>query len=326
MYNVEISNTIKNKSYFWYLYRCLKILADEGTIKLSTMHPASKRFEEDYYELIYINDYPIFFDLRDDFKVTKQLGNYFKDYTLFKGNFSTELWNLAKQDKYPEGFEYRLEDWELDMQPNIKAFALGRRFNMNYKINEQRITGKNPSYKSIVSLFGAGILSKQTETRLKVFDMVNIINTNSKLMFANKAHFKGEVNNYNEYLKKYPVNVNTQSYGQYIDFLCIGDYSLNVPGIALSTPFRFIDAVIANRNIITTKVWHDVYSTFPAVVLPICGYLGTGDWTEAERILQNLNEYNKKTMLKRAKNWYSWFLSTHGMWKNQILANLKGKI
>jgi len=268
----------------------------------------------------------VFFDFRDDFKVTKRLGNCFKDYTLFKANFSTQLWNMAQKGEYPEGFEYRLEDWELAMQPHIKAFALGRRFNMDWQKNELNIKGGKYTFNKIVSLFGAGILPKQTETRLKVFDMINSTIKDSKLMFEDKKHFRGGVNNYGDYLAKYPVNIDTHSYGEYIEFLSMGEYSLNVPGIALSTPFRFIDSVIANRNIITTKVYHDVYSTFPAVVLPICGYLGTGDWKEAENILRNLTSYDKKETLKRAKNWYSWFLSAHGMWENQILRHLKGKI
>ena len=330
-YNVKISKTMKTKIYFWYLYRCFKTLESEGTITLTEIE--SPFFEEPHYETVFINDYPVFFDLRDDFTVDKKLDDYTKDYLLLKANFSTELWALAKQNRYPEGFEYRLRDWEIEMQPHIKAFALGRMFKIPWNSNE--IKQFKPVIDTckwkITSLCGAGILKQQTITRLHLYDLINsVFSDQTKLMFWDRNHLqtkeKQQINGYDYYLKKYPRDIESGGYKEYLQFLSQGEYSLNVAGIALSTPFRFVDSIMIGRNIITTKVWHDVYCGFPAVQLPICGYLGTGDWQQAEAILRDLNSYNKADMLNKARCWYSWNLSYLGMWKNQILNNLEGKI
>ena len=330
MINIKISNTLKDKIYFWYLYRSFKTLEFEGTIKLT--EAPNPFFEEPHYEVVFINDYPVFFDLRDDFNVTKHLDDYTKDYLLLKSNFSTELWGLAKQNKYPEGFEYHLENWELKMQPKIKAFALGRALKLPWDVDELNLTPTNNEIKwKIASLNGAGILRQQTITRLQLFDLFNtVFDKQAKLMFWDRNHLqtqeKQTINGYDYYLKKYFKDIETGGYKEYVKFLSLGEWSINVPGIAMSTPFRFADSVIANRNIITTKVWHNIYYSFPAVMLPVCGYTGKGDWQEAENILRRLNGYNKDEMLKKTKTWYSWYLSYQGMWKNQILCNLKGKI
>lgn len=332
MYKVKISKTLKDKYYFWYLYRCFKTLQKRGVIEL-TEYPVSPFFEEPYYETVFINGYTVFFDVRDDFNVTKKLSNYTKGYTLFKSNFSSELWNGAEANIYPDGFEHCLQTFELAMRPNIVPFMHGRAFKMSYDRNELTMFKdfiQCPIYK-VVSMSGAGIKARQTQSRLKTFDLFDsVYKINALLMFTDRAHLepdeKSMIKNYDSYIKKYPNNINTSGYNKYIEFLSMGDYSINSAGLCLSTPFRFIDSVIANRCVISTKIYHDIYKTSPCIELPICGYFGTGDWEKAKEILKSVSDLGYGKLLQKAKDWYSWYFSVDGMWKNQILANLKGKI
>lgn len=323
---VQISNTLKDKCYFWYLYRCLKIKEKEGVISL--IEKPSVFFEEPYYETILINDYPVFFDLRDDFNVTKDLKQYSTDYVLFKANFSSELWNSIKNGHYPDGFEYKLADFELDSFSHIRPFALGRMFKMHWEVDEiaefRTQLAQDKTF-LVVAQCGAGILKLQTISRLYLFDLISKeLGNQCKLMFYDREHFQEKhlITNYKYYLNKYKNNIDTHSYKQYLRFLSSGKYSINVPGIALSTPFRFVDSIIANQAIITTKVWHDIYQNFPAVQLPICGYLGEGDWAQTERIIKDLNNIDYNKLVNDSHSVYSWFLSPSGMWNNQILKGL----
>ncbi len=331
MWRVKISKTLKHKTYFWYLYRCLMSLRDRGTITIEEID--NPFFEELYYDVIFINDYPVFIDVRDDFCVVKKLSEYAKDYILLKSNYSSALWNLAKLDSYPDGFEYRLKDWELKMMDNVKPFLHGRAFKMSYQVNELTKWNRyiqEPKY-VITSMSGAGIHRLQTENRLKVFDLFDsVFGNKAKLMFKDRKHLKDderqEIIDYSYYLKKYPNDVKTGGYEQYIKFLSMGKYSINMAGLCLSTPFRIVDSVIANRCIISTEIYHDTYNAFPCIKIPVCGYLGTGDWQMAQTILKGIDSVQYEQILQKAKNWYSWFLSVNGMWTNQILYHLKGKI
>ena len=60
MYDVKISNTMKNKCYFWYLYRCLKILEKDGTIELTTF--PYKTIQACKINNIYFFDHVIFLE------------------------------------------------------------------------------------------------------------------------------------------------------------------------------------------------------------------------------------------------------------------------
>lgn len=329
MYNVKVNKTMLGKTYFWYLNRCLSNLSERNIIHLTTYE--NLFFEEEFFDLMYINDYPVFIDLRDDFAIGKDLDKYHKDYLLLKGNFSSQLWDLAESGNHPKGFEYKLQEWELKMRPKIKAFALGRTFGRKFMMNElTQFKTTNSKYK-VVSLTGAGIYKLQTENRLRIFNLFNsVFNDKAKLMFFDRQHFvecdRKEMQDYDSQLQKYKYDINTRGFDNYIKFLSMGEYSINVAGLCLSSPFRIADSVIANRCLISTKIYHDIYSTFPCVKLPICGYLGMGDWGEAQRILKELDTNDYKLMLQRAKKWYSLYLSSEGMWENQILYNLEGKI
>ena len=209
----------------------------------------------------------------------------------------------------------------------------GRAFKISYDHNELTRWGNNnqSSIWKVVSLSGAGLFQLQTESRITLFNLFDsVFNNNAKLMFNDRKHLRTDeklaIPNYEHFLKKYPNNINTGNYGEYIEFLSSGDFSINSAGLCLSTPFRFVDSVIANKCIISTKIYHDIYKTFPCVQLPICGYFGTGDWAAARAVLENIHLIKQNEMLQKAKDWYSWFLSADGMWNNQILTNLKGKI
>ena len=141
MYRVKIYKSIFEKHYFWYVRRCFLDMEKEGIIDLTILDGSMFEKHDHAYEVVYINDYPIFIDLRDCFTIDKNLLNTHKDFTLLKSNYSSELWDMAEKDEYPEGFEYKLKEWELKYRKNIKPFVLGRTF--THGVDSEFVFSKN---------------------------------------------------------------------------------------------------------------------------------------------------------------------------------------
>jgi hypothetical protein len=108
----------------------------------------------------------------------------------------------------------------------------------------------------------------------------------------------------------------------YYRWLATGEYSLNIPGICASQPFRLVDSVLVNRVCISSKIWQDAYKDFPCVELPYCAYFGTGDLEKTKIILDNLDKVCYNDLLNKANEWYNQKLTSHNMWKNQIERHL----
>lgn len=327
MYRVKVYKSIFNKSYFWYTVRCLREMQKEGVLELEIIDSSFFQDHDHAYELIFIDGCPVFIDLRDDFTIDKQeLPNIKEDFKILKANYSSELWDMAEKGIYPEGVPYRLKDWELPLRKHIRPFALGRTFSTNVKEELKNYNYIGPIKYKVVSATGVGILKIQSESRIKVYEMFNeIFGGKAKLIYFDKHHgiMKETPDNLSYYLKKYPIDYPIHGIEDYFGFLSLGEYSINIAGIALSTPFRLVDSVLVGRCCISTKIWHDVYKTFPCIELPICGYTGLGDWDKTKVILKDLDKVDYNFLLQRARNWYDQFLSTKGMWENQILRALK---
>jgi len=317
MYKLKIPNIIPS-NYFWYTFRCFKYLKTKENIQIEYFESDIK---EPYVMLFYLNDQPIFIDVRDDNRLSETYKDW-NDAIIFKSNYSSELW-----DNTPKEFEQPFRDWEYKIRDRIRPFIHGRTLGISYSQSEFPKRLNKVKY-DIVSMTGNGIYNANTERRLDLYEFINKIpNLNNNLIFWIRNH--GDPNQpINEEIlnraKKFNNDV-TYPLNDYFSFLSEGKYSLNIPGITLSQPFRCIDAVLANRVVISTKIWQDIYKTFPCIELPICSYFGNGDWIFAKEILENLNEFDYDKILQESKDWYSWYLSEEGLWKNQILKQLEIK-
>lgn len=318
MYKVKVYNSLFRKPYYWYLRRCLAILATKGKIQLKIIKE-NPPFKANYLALIYVGDFPIVMDAVDSCCLPpKELLNY-SDFRLLKSNLSSE---------------HRPSNWYPELANKIKPYIIGRAFNYNYDINELKYFKKQtPKYK-VISFAGVGVYALETKTRLKVFDLFKrIFGNKCFLVFRDRSHFsnkeKAKFPEWNDYFKKYgKINewyksIGFRKYSRYIELLSQGEFSINTPGISKSQPFRCVDAVIANKCIISTKIYVDIWKDFPCVLLPICGFTGSGDWKEAEEILRNLDKVDQIKLKEKTKAWYNKYLSPEGFWNNQILKSLK---
>lgn len=302
-------------NYFWYLLRCFNYLVSQNKASIETI--PGKIVESPFSTVIWFNDKPFIFDFRDDSHLHTQLSDMFPESIIFKSNYSTELW-----DKTPSTFEYQFNEEDHKYRKNIKPFVYGRAFNFSNKINEINYAEKNivPMSKNVVSFTGSGIFAQQTNARFKIYDLIENNIKNNELCFYDREHYKHDVTNYENLKAKYDKkNSNLRyNYQEYLKFLSSGKYSLNVPGIAMSQPFRLIDSVLVKRVCISTKIWTDVYKDFPCIQLPVCGYTGVGDWEESSKILQKLDTFDYNSLTNDSMLWYTKYISAEGMWKNQI--------
>ena len=256
-------------AYFWYFYRCIYYLKKNNIAEIEWIENS---INQTYVLLIYINDRPIYIDLRDDNKLSNVYKNKL-DSLIFKSNYSSELWNNT-----PDDFPFIFETWERDIQKKIKPFILGRSFNDRMDLNEfdkYRPENDKTTY-NIVSFSGSALTNENSLIRLKTYELLSAIPDNN-LFFWLRKH-GDEISD--DVIKKANVfNCHKTQLGliEFYKFLSNGKYSLNMPGICLSQPFRCVDAVLANRCIISTKIWCDIYKSFPCITLPICGYFGNGD-------------------------------------------------
>lgn len=317
MYKLKIPNKIPS-NYFWYIFRCFDYLKIRSDVQIEYFDSS---INEPHVMLFYLNDRPIFIDVRDDNRLSETYKDW-NDAIIFKSNYSSELW-----DNIPKEFEQPFREWEYKIRNRIRPFIHGRTFGTSHYESEFPKRRSNIKY-DIVSMTGNGIYNANTENRLKLYEFISTIpNLNNNLIFWIRHHGVPNQPITSEILeraKKFENNV-TYPLNDYYSFLSEGKFSLNIPGITLSQPFRCVDAVLANRVIISTKIWQDIYKTFPCIELPICAYFGNGDWDKAKEILSNLNQFNYNDILQKSYYWYSWYLSEKGMWNNQFLKQLEIK-
>jgi len=300
--------------YFWYFYRCIDYVKRNN---LAQVEYFNSNITERYVLKFYFNNNPAWVDLRDDNKLSPTYKNEI-DATIFKSNYSSEMW-----DNPPSDFLYLNEAWEHELRKNIRPFVLGRAFKMSYSNDEFlkfSSKDKEPIY-DIFSFSGAGITNETTLMRLKIYELFNSI-SNKKLIFWLRKHGEEINEEVRKRVSQFECSNPIAGIENFYKQLNEAKYSINFPGICVSAPFRCVDAVLANRAIISTKIWCDIYKTFPCIELPICGYFGTGDWTKAKEILNQLHTYDYRDLTRRARDWYLWYLSPEGMWKNQILKQL----
>ena len=178
MYKIKISNQLHRKPYFWYLYRCLTSSNLKNNVEVTTFENTFFK-DEDYIELIFINEQPIIFDVRDDHSVSETYHNLFNnEYILFKANYSNELW-----DNPPENFPYRIQDWGYEIRGRIIPFAYGRSFSCSHDTNELSIYGNsiNEIKYLLTSFSGPGLNDLQTFSRISTYNLLDdILKENAK--------------------------------------------------------------------------------------------------------------------------------------------------
>lgn len=319
---VTVPKYVYENPYFWYFCRMLYIL--EKTEKIRIVKTNDKPLFTVYVAIVLIDGVPIILDVRDDASLPLPELKIYPNALIFKANYSSELWDNA-----PTTFEYPITDEERKYRKQIRPFIYGRAFGIPLEANERQAFRHciNQINKKVVSYTGTGVYRQQTESRLKVFDLINeVFSDKSKLIWYDRYdHYKNDWADYQvrrqKYLEKSP---GAWDYENYLKFLSQGQYSLNIPGIAVSQPFRFIDGVLAGRGVISTKIWIDAWKSFPCNEIPICGYFGTGDWEKARLFLLRLEEleWDDTFLLKGMNKWYDHYLSADGMWNNQILKGI----
>lgn len=318
-YKLKIPKKVPS-NYYWYFYRCLTTLANQGIINIEYFNSP---IDEQYLLLFYFNDRPIFIDVRDDNRLSQTYASY-SDAIILKSNYSSELW-----DNPPQLQDLINADWEHKIRPRIHPYVLGRTFNGEYTFNELEAYSRNQEIKyDLVSMVGTGITNESTLNRLNTYEFLQANVPNAQLIFWLRKHGIPNEKIHPDIIERANKFNITPILGlnEYFKFLSTGRFSLNIPGITCSQPFRFVDAVLVNRITISTKIWQDIYKSFPCIELPIDTYFNIGDWEAAKEALNramNLSneEYNK--ILTNAKHWYSWYLSPMGMWNNQILKQLE---
>lgn len=313
---VIVPGYIRRNPYFWYVNRCLYKMEQSGliTIGIDDIEPTFSIF----VGTIKIDGKPIIIDVRDDINLPwpearlQPIGT-----KILKANYSLVLWNNP-----PTSFEYRLTTEELNLIPNTLPFIFGRSFSWDFDVDEKKYCSDfiSPVSKEIVSLTGPGLFNQQTINRLNFYDLIK--NTLSpekiELLWIDKKHYQdsNKLSNYKERISVYskPSHDLFGCYGNYIKWLSTGKYSLNFPGIAASQPFRLIDAVLAQRKIISTPMWIESSQAYPTILVPTDGYFSFDEQLidQSKQILQNLSLYDYD--LAEAQKWYDTNLSVEGMW------------
>ncbi len=328
---VRVSSFFMTQTYNWYIARCFHKKSLAGEIKLII---TEDRYEKDlidkpwignHVHVIFIDERPIIIDTRDTSKFPMDVFKQFTDSKIIKFQYSSELYNNP-----PNDYEDKISEEEVNIIDKVYPFAGGRSMTLGFDSDELSEWKNNilSISKKIVSYTGEGIFKKRTLRRLDVYDLVSesVDNSNLDLIFYHRLHYSKENHDdkYLEKIKKYQnlelgINYDSQklwqNYKDYISWLSRGEFSINIPGIACSQPFRLIDSVFANRKVITTKIYNDAYKDFPCIQIPFDGYFQNGDFDESKKIIQNckFEDVDFQDVLK----WYEKNLSVNGIW-NQI--------
>lgn len=320
---IIIPKYLYTNGYYWFFLRMVEKLFLEQKIVLAKIE--DKPLYTPFVSVVFFDSQPIILDVRDDHALPLPELKKYPNALIFKANYSSELW-----DNPPETYEYPITDEERKYRSQVRPFIYGRAFGMSLNTNERKcfkhcIQAIN---KKIVSYTGAGVYRQQTESRLRVYDLISeVMGDKSELVwYDRKDHYDNKWSEYEQRRQKYlDKNNRSWDYDNYLRFLSQGQYSLNVPGIAASQPFRFIDGILANRVVISTKIWIDAWKSFPCCELPICGYFGTGSWENAKKSLEyfiymHISSYS--TILEDMDRWYDQYLTAEGMFENQFLKGL----
>jgi hypothetical protein len=318
MTKIQVPGYIRNSRYFWYVYRCLLKLSQTNTISLEVLDTPPLLDWLIYVTTIYIDGKPLIIDLCDTSILPMTEINARPAGTpILKANYSSILWKNP-----PISFEHKLPEEQKQFLPLIKPFIFGRAISFDYDVDERELCAKHikPITKDIVSLSGEGKFLQQTLNRLKIYDLIasSFISNKYELLWNKREHFenRNQVENYEQRIKNYPRPSTSlfNCYENYIEWLSTGRYSLNTPGISASQPFRLVDAVLAQRHVISTKIWIDSVKDYPVIMLPMEGYFNdqNEDETQARRILADLKFYEYS--LEAATKWYDANLSVAGMW------------
>lgn len=321
---VTIPHFIYKNGYYWYFIRMVEKLFQSGIITLAKIN--DRPLYTHFVSVVFFDDQPIILDLRDDHALPLPELKKYPNALVFKANYSSELWDNA-----PATFEYPITEEEKKYRGQVRPFIYGRALIIPYNENELNYYASylQPIKHKVVSYTGAGIFRQQTENRIKVFDLIKkVFNQDTDLVWYDRNdHYKNDWPEYQERRQKYlDTKSRSWDYYNYVRFLSQGKYSLNLPGIAVSQPFRFIDAIFCNRLCISTKVWIDAFKEVQALYLPICGYFGTGHWEDSAGILSQIDglipkdEYDKR--VEENLKWYNKYLSAEGMFENQFLKGL----
>lgn len=320
---ITFPSYLYRNTYYWYFLRMVQILVNQGII---TSHKTDDKFLYTHFvSVVFFDDQPVILDLRDDHALPLPEIDKYPNALIFKANYSSELW-----DNPPETYEYPIKDEERKHRNKIRQFVFGRGLIIPYEANELQYFKYciKPIIRKIVSYTGTGIFRQQTESRIKFYDLVSeIFKEKCRLVWYDRRdHSKNDWPEYDARRQKYlDRNRNSWDYEGFLKFLSQGQYSLNFPGIACSQPFRFIDGIIAERAVISTKIWIDAWKMFPCLELPICGYFGTGDWDKAKINLEQLITMptdSDSLLIDAMKRWYNHRLSPEGMYNNQFLKGL----
>lgn len=316
---IRFPSYIKSCNYYWYFLRSVYLTPGLEIEEI----PGEPVFTQ-FVAPIFIDDKVIILDVRDDCSMPLPELKKYPDALIYKSNYSTELW-----DNPPATFEYPLTEEEKKFRNQVRPFIYGRALNIKYDVNEIEHfqNAIKPIKYGIISYSGEGIFKQQTENRLKVYDLIKSVHgQDAELVWFARSHFedKDKIENYRQIIKPYLRKLDGMwgSYHHYLSFLSQGRFSLNLPGIACSQPFRLIDGVFANRAVLSTEVYTDIYKNFPYIHLPICVYFGTGDWETAKKTLEYLYGFDETKTLEEMKQWYNYYLSAKGLWENQILKGL----
>jgi len=319
MYKVRATENIFNGYYFWYLARSLVDMNSSGVISLDIIK--DNRFKYDIADvgiynhtgLIYINDFPIYFDVFDTPKFWYESLINEDNFILLKGNRSEEILNGLVQ------CPNELGDFVVTNKNRVVNFAYGRVFSIPFDTKELLvyIHKRYKKYK-IVSYNGPGLEDIHTESRAKVYDCINSLGKKVKLVYRKRPDIPSKYDG--DFCLKYPeVFSHFPNLSELYQFIGSGEFSINTPGIGLSQPAKLVDAVISGTAAISTIIYQDIYKDFPCVQIPVCGYYGTGDWEKVKETLENLDSINWDKMHGDSLVWYNKYLSAEGLWKNQLL-------
>lgn len=322
MYKVTIPSYVKDSNYFWYVNRCLHSLKKENKISLEYV-PQVPIFSP-FVATITIEGKKKILDVRDDSELPlPDIQQNAEGTLVYKSNFSLELWNTP-----PETFEYKLPEEHKKYVSFCRPFIFGRAFSWPLDINEKEYCSRHlsPITKKIVSLSGEGIFAQQTLGRLQVYDVIysSFKKEDIELFWNKRPHFqdRDKIKDYSLLTNKFskPKDTVLHNYESYINWLSMGTYSLNMPGIACSQPFRLVDAVLSQRAIISSKCWSEQFNDFPFVKIDMDGY-----FKSTEEQVNNTKEQLKKLTynipLQEMNAWYDKYLSVDGMW-NQLIQGL----
>lgn len=327
MFDIEIERTEASNGYFWYLLRALSRLKEAGRVNLTlvprVVPSGAPKDVEQYVLMLWVDDQPVIVDVRDHHYLPVLHMTEFPDARVLKSSFSTELWEDPTLTEDILGMDFPAE--QRDLVDRVVPFALGRSMSIPLHSNEfDLVTKAREKAGWVAGLAGAGQTWQQTHNRLRVLELIGeVMPTSCLRWFRSDRCVQAElVPDYES--RSAPFAGSTHFYEMissltgYLSWLNSAVFGLNFPGFCLSPPFRLVDGVLADVPCISTRIWADAYKGFPCFELPVCGFLGVGDWEQAKEGLVELKGEGPDSPRARlraleAREWYHEHLSPDGM-------------